>query len=63
MPDPIALPVGALTTYELRDHRTVLDQQLTQMRTDDPARALVQQKLRAVIAEQDERARARRVGA
>jgi hypothetical protein len=59
MLDRLAHPVGALTTYELRDHRTFLDQQLRNLRPDDPARAVVQQQLQAVIAEQDERARAR----
>jgi hypothetical protein len=60
MAETITYPVASLTTYELRDQRAVLDEQLRQMRPDDPGRAVVQQKLHAVVAEQDERARARR---
>jgi hypothetical protein len=54
---------GGRRGYELRDRRTLLDQELGQMRPDDPVRAVVQQKLQAVIEEQDERTRARRAPA
>jgi hypothetical protein len=62
MPDhPVAgHPVEALATFELRDLRRDLDDALTQTQADDPMRVVLQGKLRAVIAEQEERARFRR---
>jgi hypothetical protein len=53
-------PVEALATFELRDLRRDLDDALTQTQADDPMRVILQGKLRAVIAEQEERARFRR---
>jgi hypothetical protein len=52
-------PVEALATFELRDLRSDLDNALTQTSDDDPMRVVLQGKLRAVIAEQEERARVR----
>ncbi|HEY1622696.1 MAG TPA: hypothetical protein VGG16_02770 [Streptosporangiaceae bacterium] len=53
-------PVGSLATFELRDLRRDLDDALTRTQADDPMRVVLQGKLRAVIAEQEERARVRR---
>jgi hypothetical protein len=53
-------PVEALATFELRDLRRDLDNALIQTSADDPMRVVLQGKLRAVIAEQEERARVRR---
>ena len=52
--------VDALATFELRDLRRDLDNALAQTLADDPMRVILQGKLRAVIAEQEERARFRR---
>jgi hypothetical protein len=52
--------VEALATFELRDLRRDLDDALAQTSADDPMRVILQGKLRAVIAEQEERARFRR---
>jgi hypothetical protein len=52
-------PLQALATFELRDLRRDLDDALTQTQADDPMRVILQGKLRAVIAEQEERARFR----
>jgi hypothetical protein len=53
------IPVEALATFELRDLRRDLARALTQIPAEDPMRVVLQCKLRAVIAEQEERARAR----
>jgi hypothetical protein len=53
-------PVEALATFELRDLRRDLDAALTRTAADDPMQVVLQGKLRAVIAEQEERARVRR---
>jgi len=53
-------PLEALATFELRDLRRDLDDALTRTSPDDPMRAVLQGNLRAVIAEQEERARFRR---
>lgn len=50
-----------LTTYELRDHRRELERAIAFFDAEDPvppARDRLQARLDAVIAEQDERARA-----
>jgi hypothetical protein len=62
MPDHSVLGhrVEALATFELRDLRRELDDALTQTAAGDPMRVILQDKLRAVIAEQEERARFRR---
>jgi hypothetical protein len=52
-------PVEALATFELRDLRRDLARALTQIPAEDPMRVVLQCKLRAVITEQEERARAR----
>jgi hypothetical protein len=52
-------PVEALATFELRDLRRDLDNALIETPADDPMRVVLQGKLRAVIAEQEERARVR----
>jgi hypothetical protein len=49
--------LGTLTTYELRDRRRALDQALHEPGLDGQKRAALQQRLAAVIAEQQERAR------
>jgi hypothetical protein len=56
----IAHPLDALATFELRDLRQDLADALTRTPADDPMRVILQGKLRAVIAEQEERARFRR---
>lgn len=53
-------PVAALATFELRDLRRDLGVALTQTLADDPMRVVLQGKLSAVIAEQEERAQVRR---
>jgi hypothetical protein len=52
-------PLGALATFELRDLRRHLADALTRTHADDPMRVVLQGRLRAVIAEQEERARFR----
>jgi hypothetical protein len=50
-------PVHALTTYELCDYRGQLERALTELPEHAEIRMLVQQRLNAVLKEQDERAR------
>jgi hypothetical protein len=53
-------PLHALTTYELRDYRRQLEHAITffdQQRPVPPVRAVMQARLDAVTAEQDDRAR------
>jgi hypothetical protein len=53
-------PLHALTTYELRDYRRELEQAIAFFDRQAPvplARAQLQTRLDAVLAEQDERAR------
>jgi hypothetical protein len=53
-------PLHALTTYELRDYRRQLEHAVTffdQQLPVPPVRAVMQARLDAVIAEQDDRAR------
>jgi hypothetical protein len=53
-------PLGALTTYELRDYRRQLQRAIAFFAAQDPvpaARDELQAKLDAVIAEQDFRSR------
>ena len=54
MPDELTL--GMLTTYELRDRKRALDQALRDCGPDGFKRAALEQRLAAVIAEQQERA-------
>ena len=51
------LRLGMLTTYELRDRRRALDQALQEAGLDSRKRAALEERLGAVIAEQQERAR------
>ena len=50
-------PVHALTTYELRDYRRLLEHAITAIAPDAPVQAVLRGKLDAVLAEQDDRAR------
>ena len=51
------LKLGMMTTYELRDRRRALDQALQETNLDVQKRAVLQDRLAAVIAEQEERTR------
>ena len=55
--DPPPHPLHALTTYEIRDYRRLLEQAIRGVAADAPIQAALRRKLDAVIAEQDERAR------
>jgi len=50
-------PVHALTTYELRDYRRLLEHAIKTIAPDAPVQAVLRGKLDAVLAEQDDRAR------
>ena len=50
-------PLGAMTTYELKDYRRELEHALKVLPGHVPARELLQGKLAGVVAEQDARAR------
>jgi hypothetical protein len=53
-------PLHALTTYELADHRRQLERAIVFFETKDPvpsAREVLQARLDAVLAEQDDRTR------
>ena len=53
-------PLPALTSYELRDYRRLLERAIAFFDGRDqlpPARAVLRARLDAVLAEQDERAR------
>jgi hypothetical protein len=49
--------VHALTSYELRDYRRLLEHAITTIAPDAPVQAVLRGKLDAVLAEQDDRAR------
>jgi hypothetical protein len=51
------LTLGMLTTYELRDRKRALDQALRDCGLDGPKRVTLEQRLAAVVAEQQERSR------
>jgi hypothetical protein len=55
--DPPPHPLHALTTYEIRDYRRLLEQAIRGVAPDALIQASLRRKLDAVIAEQDERAR------
>lgn len=55
VPQP-AHPLPALATFELRDYRRALEQALSSLPADAPTRGLLQDRLAAVLAEQDSRA-------
>ena len=50
-------PLGAMTTYELKDYRRELEHALKVLPGHAPARELLQDKLAGVLAEQDARAK------
>jgi hypothetical protein len=50
-----AHPLPALTTFELRDYRRDLEHALAALPAHAPVRGLLQDKLAAVLAEQDSR--------
>ena len=50
-----AHPLPALTTFELRDYRRDLERALAVLPERAPVRGLLQDKLAAVLAEQDSR--------
>jgi len=53
-------PLDQLTTFELRDYRSKLENAIALVGTQDssaPARAILQARLGDVLAEQDDRAR------
>jgi hypothetical protein len=50
-------PLHALTTYELRDYRRLLEHAIKTIAADAPVQAVLRGKLDAVLAEQDDRAR------
>ena len=50
-------PLHALTTYELRDYRRLLEHAIKTIAPDAPVQAALRGKLDAVLAEQDDRAR------
>jgi hypothetical protein len=57
--------LSELATYELRDYRHALERAIASGRSHDPgapARTVLQGRLDAVIAEQDDRARIARTG-
>jgi hypothetical protein len=49
--------VHALTSYELRDYRRLLEHAIKTIAPDAPVQAVLRGKLDAVLAEQDDRAR------
>jgi len=57
------LKLGMMTTYELRDRRRALDQALQETDLDVHERAVLRDRLAAVIAEQQERTRSSWSGA
>jgi hypothetical protein len=50
-------PVHALTTYELRNYRRVLEHSLRALPEHVAVRVILQQRLAEVLAEQDSRSR------
>jgi hypothetical protein len=50
-------PLHALATFELRDYRRDLERAIKGISPDAPVQSVLQRKLDAVIAEQEERAR------
>jgi hypothetical protein len=54
--EPPPHPLPALTTYELAGYRRQLERALTTLADQAPVRALLQDKLTRVLAEQESRA-------
>ena len=50
-------PLHALTTYEQRDYRRLLEHAIKTIAPDAPVQAVLRGKLDAVLAEQDDRAK------
>ena len=50
-------PLPALTSYELRDYRRLLERAIQSLSPGAPVQAALRAKLDAVLAEQDDRAR------
>ena len=50
-------PLPALTSYELRDYRRLLEHAIGAIAPDAPVQAVLRGRLDAVLAEQDDRAR------
>jgi len=50
-------PLPALTSYELRDYRRLLERAIDSISPGTPVQAALHAKLDAVLAEQDDRAR------
>jgi hypothetical protein len=50
-------PLPALTSYELRDYRRLLERAIEGISPGAPVQAALRAKLDAVLAEQDDRAR------
>ena len=55
--DPPPHPLHALTTYEIRDYRRLLESAIKGIAPDAPIQAALRRKLDAVLAEQEERTR------
>jgi len=55
--EPPPHPLPALTTYELARYRRELERALAGLAGQTPVRGLLQDKLAAVLAEQDSRAK------
>lgn len=55
--EPPKHPLGALTTYELRDRRRELEHAIKGISPDAPVQADLRRALDAVLAEHEERAR------
>jgi len=58
--DPVIIsppehPLGALTTYELRDYRRDLERAIKGIAADAPAHAVLRRQLAEVLAEQESR--------
>ena len=54
---PPTHPLPALTSYELRDYRRLLERAIEGISPGAPVQAALRAKLDAVLAEQDDRAR------
>ena len=57
MPPVPPHPLDALTSYELRDYRRLLERAIEGISPGAPVQAALRAKLDAVLAEQDDRAR------
>ena len=55
--DPPPHPLHALTTYEIRDYRRLLESAIRGIADDAPIQPALRRKLDAVLAEQEDRKR------